>query len=283
MPAESTLQDDGLETPEIGPWGEHKYRLAQGYARVFATAMKRKWDQRVYVDLYAGSGRARIEGTTRIVPTSPLRALKIPDLFDRYVFCELNPKLLDALHTRVLREHKEASTSFVPGDVNAEIDKVLAKLPAPSKTNRVLTFCFVDPYKLDDLKFETIRRLSSRYIVDFLILVPTDMDANRNERRYSQPESKTLDKFFGDSAWRASWEKAKREGEPFWGFVLKHFVSKMEALGYLDQAAQQAELIRSFEKNLPLYRLAFFSRNELGTRFWKEVRKYATPQTAFDF
>jgi hypothetical protein len=57
----------------------------------------------------------------------------------------------------------------------------------------------------------------------------------------------------------------------------------MEALGYLDQAAQQAELIRSFEKNLPLYRLAFFSRNELGTQFWKEVRKYATPQTAFDF
>jgi len=57
----------------------------------------------------------------------------------------------------------------------------------------------------------------------------------------------------------------------------------METLGYLDHAAEQAELIRSVEKNLPLYRLAFFSRNPLGARFWKEVTKYATPQTAFDF
>jgi len=282
VPAESTLQDDGLEAPEIGPWGEHKYRLAQGYARVFATAMKRKWDQRVYVDLYAGSGHARIEGTTRIVPTSPLRALKIPDPFDQYVFCELNPKLLEALRTRVSREHKDAKVGVVLGNVNTEISEVLARLPVPSRTNRVLTFCFADPYKLDDLKFETVRQLSQRY-VDFLILVPTEMDANRNERRYIQPENKTLDEFFGDAGWRVSWERAKREGEPFWGFVLKHFASKMEALEYLDQAAQQAELIRSFEKNLPLYRLAFFSRNELGTRFWKEVRKYATPQTAFDF
>jgi three-Cys-motif partner protein len=282
VPAESTLQDDGLEAPEIGPWGEHKYRLAQGYARVFATAMKRKWDQRVYVDLYAGSGRARIEGTTRIVPTSPLRALKIPDPFDQYVFCELNPKLLEALRTRVSREHKDANVSFVLGNVNTEISEVLMRLPIPSRTNRVLTFCFADPYKLDDLKFETVQQLSQRY-VDFLILVPTEMDANRNERRYIQPENKTLDEFFGDADWRVSWGRAKREGEPFWGFVLKHFASKMEALEYLDQAAQQAELIRSFEKNLPLYRLAFFSRNELGTRFWKEVRKYATPQTAFDF
>ena len=282
MSAESSLQDDGLETPEIGSWGEHKYRLAQGYARVFATAMKRKWDQRVYVDLYAGAGRARIEGTERIVLTSPLRALKLPDPFDQYVFCEIDPKLLDTLRARVSREHKSAKVSFVPGDVNIKIGEVLAKLPVPSKSNKVLIFCFADPFKLDDLKFETIRQLSSRY-VDFLILVPTEMDANRNERRYSQPENKTLDEFFGDANWRIEWDKARHAREPFWGFVLKHFASRMEALKYLDQAAEQAELIRSVQKNLPLYRLAFFSRSHLGARFWKDVRKYATPQTAFDF
>jgi three-Cys-motif partner protein len=282
VPTEPTLKDDGLETPEIRPWGEHKYRLVQGYARVFATAMKRKWDQRVYVDLYAGSGHARIEGTTRIVPTSPLRALTIPDPFDRYIFCEKDPALLGALRARVSRERKHFDVDFVLGDGNVEIDEVLAKLPVPSRSNRVLAFCFADPFKLDDLKFETIRRLSSRYI-DFLILVPTEMDANRNMVLYSQPHNKTLDTFFGDANWRTAWKKAELEGEPFWGFVLKYFASCMEGLGYLDHAAEQAELIRSVEKNLPLYRLAFFSRNPLGTRFWKEVRKYATPQTAFDF
>lgn len=282
MPPESTLEDDGLDTPPIGAWGEHKYRLAQGYARVFATAMKKKWDQRVYVDLYAGSGRARIEGTGRIVLSSPLRALEIPDRFDRYVFCEKDLGLLEALRARVSKEYEDTSVSFVCGDVNLEIEEVLAKLPIPSRQNRVLAFCFADPFKLDDLKFETIRHLSNRY-VDFLILVPTDMDAHRNMLRYSQSGNKTLDGFFGDSNWKTGWKRAELEGEPFWGFVLKHFAARMEALRYLDHAAEQAELIRSVEKNLPLYRLAFFSRNQLGARFWKEVKKYATPQTAFDF
>lgn len=278
MSTEPTLEDDGLETPEIGPWGEHKYRLVHGYARVFAMAMKRKW-YRVYLDLYAGSGRARIEGTGRIVRTSPLRAMEIPDPFDQYVFCEKDPVRLEALRSRVAREHQGTNVSFVAGDVNAQAEEILAELPAPSKARKVLAFCFADPFKLDDLKFDTIHRLASRYM-DFLILVPTDMDANRNMLRYSQPGNQTLDAFFGDTGWRAHWEKAELLGEPFWGFVLKHFASRLETLRYLDHAAEQSELIRSVEKNLPLYRLAFFSRHQLGARFWKEVRKYATPQTS---
>jgi hypothetical protein len=109
------------------------------------------------------------------------------------------------------------------------------------------------------------------------------MDANRNKRRYCEPNNKTLDQFFGTSQWRIEWPKAESLGEPFWGFVIKFFASQMQNLGYLDHAAEQAELIRSVEKNLPLYRLAFFSRHPLGARFWGQVRKYATPQTSFDF
>jgi three-Cys-motif partner protein len=279
---ESSLADDGLDTPEIGSWGEHKYRLAQSYARVFATAMKRKWDVRIYVDLFAGSGRARIEGTNRLVLTSPLRALEIPDRFDRYVFCEKEPERIQALEIRVKRGYGTAESHFLLGDVNTEIEKVMQKLQAPGKARKVLAFCFADPFRLEDLKFETIRRLSSRYI-DFLILVPTDMDANRNMLRYCQPTNRTLDQFLGTSGWREKWLEAEVKSEPFWGFVLKFFALQMKNLGYLDHAAEQAELIRSVEKNLPLYRLAFFSRHPLAARFWKEVRKYATPQASFGF
>jgi hypothetical protein len=49
-----SLQDDGLVTPIVGVWAEEKYRLVECYARIFATAMKRKWDMRVYVDLFSG-------------------------------------------------------------------------------------------------------------------------------------------------------------------------------------------------------------------------------------
>jgi len=119
--------------------------------------------------------------------------------------------------------------------------------------------------------------------MDFLILIPTGMDANRNRLRYCQPDNKTLDMFFGTEECRASWKEAELKGERFVGFVLRFYALQMQNLRYLDQGAEQAELIRSLEKNLPLYRLALFSRHKLGGRFWNEVRKYAIPQTSFDF
>jgi len=36
--------------------------------------------------------------------------------------------------------------------------------------------------------------------------------------------------------------------------------------------------IRSTKENLPLYHLGFFSRHELGSKFWREARKYSDDQ-----
>lgn len=91
------LTDDGLITPEIGAWGEDKYRLVSIYATMFATSMKDKWDCRVYIDLFAGAGRARIKNTKRIIPASPMLALDIKDKFDTYIFCEEDPEKFRAL------------------------------------------------------------------------------------------------------------------------------------------------------------------------------------------
>jgi len=275
------LVNDGLATPEVGAWAEEKYRLLQGYARVFATSMKNKW-KRVYVDLFAGSGRSRIKNTGRIVLASPLLALEIPDRFDRYIFCEKADDKIDALRKRVASNHSDTDVRFVHGDANQLVDDILAEFPPHSGTSKVLAFCFADPYSLDNLKFSTIERMSSRF-VDFLILIPTDMDANRNMHRYSAPDNKTLDDFFGTSEWRQEWKNAELRGEPPWMLVTSFYSERMRCLKYLDHAAEQAQLIRSDEKNLPLYRLAFFSRHKLGERFWKQVKKYACPQTSIDF
>ena len=75
-----TVSDDGLYTPEIGDWADKKYRLLWHYANLFATSMKKKWDKRVFIDLFSGSGYARIRGTTRVVQTSSLLALLTPAL-----------------------------------------------------------------------------------------------------------------------------------------------------------------------------------------------------------
>ena len=38
------------------------------------------------------------------------------------------------------------------------------------------------------------------------------------------------------------------------------------------------KLVRSTDKNLPLYHLAFFSRHPLGQKLWREAVKSSNPQ-----
>lgn len=78
------LVDDGYLAPEIGSWGEDKYDLVKKYAQMFATSMKKKWNTRIYIDLFSGPGRARIKRSRKIVLGSPLLAMDIQDPFDRH-------------------------------------------------------------------------------------------------------------------------------------------------------------------------------------------------------
>ena len=96
-------QDDGLPIADVGGWVREKYLRVWMYDQMFATGMKKRWDERVYVDLFSGSGYSRVRGTNEILMGSPLLAVQIPDRFDRYVFCDENPELLDALRARVER------------------------------------------------------------------------------------------------------------------------------------------------------------------------------------
>lgn len=77
--------DDGLNCPDVGGWAEGKYRLLALYDELFSTGMKNKWDQRVYVDLYAGAGHSRIQGTKTVLKGSPIIALTVTNPFDKYI------------------------------------------------------------------------------------------------------------------------------------------------------------------------------------------------------
>src|SRR5215813_11295990 len=109
------VDDDGLITPEVGVHAETKYRLLALYDAIFSTGMKNKWDQRVYIDLYSAAGYGRIKGRTTILRGSPLLALTVPDPFDKYIFCEEDPGLIDALETRVKRTAPNADVTFIQG------------------------------------------------------------------------------------------------------------------------------------------------------------------------
>ena len=92
-----------------------------------------------------------------------------------------DPRNADALRQRATKESSDRKFAVLSGDANAMVPDVLGLVPTANKARRVLCFCFMDPYQLSNLKFATIERLSKRY-VDFLVLIPSSMDANRNER-----------------------------------------------------------------------------------------------------
>jgi len=78
--------------------------------------------------------------------------------------------------------------------------------------------------------------------------------------------------------WRSEWEEAKAKGEGFSSYLMDRFSKQMEARRYIRAPIEETKLVRSTEKNLPLYRLALFSRHELGKKFWEQAKKYAKEQ-----
>ena len=248
------------------------------YDQLFATGMKYKWDQRAYIDVYSGAGFARIQGTSTILKGSPILALTVRDPFDRYIFCEENHVLMEALKTRSRRIAPTANVEYVEGNCDSNIDKICALIPRASSGNTVLSLCCVDPFDFG-IKFATLRRLSESYM-DFLVLLAVGMDANRNYDHYVEGNSDKIDLALGNVEWRKRW-KTHVSRSDFRSFLAREFALSMESLGYLHQELHQMRLVRSTEKNLPLYYLALFSRKEVAYGFWKDVMKYAVDQTTF--
>jgi three-Cys-motif partner protein len=279
--AEIIAEDDGLPCSDVGAWAADKYTLVALYDRLFSTGMKNKWPTRVYIDLYSGPGFARVRGTNRMMVGSPLLALGVPDPFDKYIFCESDPDFLEALQARVNRLSPTTDAKFIRGDCNERIEEICASIPSPSGGRGVLTFCFVDPYDIS-IRFSTVKRLSS-YFIDFLFLLALQVDANRNIERYLSPANSKIEEFLGLPDWRKRWRIAESRGTRFPRFLAEQFSAQMETLRYLPAPWDGMKQVRSDEKNLPLYRLALFSRHPLAYQFWDEVLRYSSDQQDFPF
>src|SRR5271167_1005046 len=211
--AEIIAEDDGLPYSEVGAWAEDKYTLVGLYDRLFSTGMKNKWPTRVYIDLYSGPGFVRVRGTTRMMVGSPLLALGTPDPFDKYIFCDSDPDLLETLGARVSRLSPTANATFIRGDCNESIEEICASIPSRSPGRGVLTFCFVDPYDIS-IRSSTVKRLSS-YFIDSLFLLALQVDANRNIERYLGLGNSKVEEFLGLPDWRERWRIADSRGTRF--------------------------------------------------------------------
>ena len=131
------VTDDGLPCAEVHHWAEDKYRLLALYDELFSNGMKNKWDQRVYIDLYAGAGFSHVQGTRTFLKGSPIIALTVACPFDKYIFCEEKEELLEALKARVARMAPQASVTPVLGNCDGKIDEICGAIPRGSRQNQI--------------------------------------------------------------------------------------------------------------------------------------------------
>ena len=276
------LEDDGLHTPSIKAHSLEKIRIHNAYASIFSSAMKGKWPQRAYVGLYSGPGRARVDGTGEIVETTALSALRLRDPFTKYVFVDHDSRCVDALRTRAASVTGKADVTVIQEDVDRATTRVIEEMPDFGPGRGLRSFCFIDPFSAE-LDFDVIRTLGSRFKMDFLILLMLGRDVRTNFRRYLEdPNDTRIARLVDDPDWREEWLAQPRRPRELLPFVHSRFDDAMARLGYPHSPPEETHSIRVMGKNVFLYSLVFYSKNELGQKFWRIARGMMTPQFGLD-
>jgi three-Cys-motif partner protein len=207
--------------------------------------------------------------------SSALIALSVNHKFNKYIFCEEDEACSVALRARVERHFPEANVEFIKGDSNKNVEDVIKAIPKHSKDEKVLRFCFVDPFSLN-LKFNTIKKLATVGKIDFLILLALHMDGNRNLFNYISDNQNKVDEFINHTSWREPFKNGKLASKDFIKYLADKYDQNMKALDYMEPVKKQ--LVKIDDINVPLYYLAFYSKHERGNDFYKKVEKYLSPQ-----
>lgn len=268
-------EPDELFAPDVGAWARQKNMRLWNYLGIFTTGMKTSYDTRVYVDLFAGSGKNRIKKTSEWLLGSPLLALSVRDQFDRLIFCEKDAEKADALKIRAFRMRTD-NVHVLNLDANEDVSEVERLIPYRG----ALTFCFVDPYDIG-FNFNQLVRLTKSRRMDVLILLAVQMDARRNLEIYRREENQKISRMLGRDDWRDDWSAAENSGVPFGRWFRTAFTGSMEGIGYVRPKDADIQTIKLRDVgNVGLYDLAFYSKHERGYDFWRKAVKGATDQTS---
>ena len=210
---------NGYLIPEVGEWSDRKYSIVAVYNQLFSKGMKNKW-KRIYIDLFAGAGVSKYRENGKIVKGSPLLALDVEYKFDKYIFCEDDIDKADALEKRINEFYPSVNYKVFHGDCNHIIDEILKEIPSE---RNILSFCFIDSYSLNGLRFKTIKALASKKRMDFLMLFPSSMQINRWRSEYVNRRLNEIEEYLGLKNWRDDWKDDNLNDREFVRFIATKF------------------------------------------------------------
>lgn len=258
--------EDGWPREIVGSWAADKYARVAKYVDI-SRAVRRGFVApgkagATYIELFSGPGRVRVRDSALVLDGSPLVAwqesVRSKTPFSQVHIADADPRLVEATTARL--RNVGATVEREKGVAEETLTRIMPKL------NRfALHFAFLDPYNLESLSFELIRKLATLQRMDILIHVSLQ-DLNRNLLRYVERESSPLDSFAPD--WRAHVDDA-RSLEHVRGKLFEYWRSLVHEVDM--STAETAELVVG-PNNQPLYWLAFVARHERALEFWEKIR-----------
>lgn len=209
------------DLPEVGPWAKEKLEALARYLDFYTKVLKNQRWRTIYLDAYAGGGRAivraeerptangpglfgeepRVDAEVReLIDGSPRVALGIENPFDRYIFADPDPNRAAELETlrqefAISRTINVLRTTAVDG-----IAWVTAQ-PISRRTHRGIAF--LDPFGAN-LDWGSIQKLADTRLFEVVINFALSMAIQRmlpNSGEVPDNWAAKLDSYFGSRVW----------------------------------------------------------------------------------
>lgn len=262
---------DGMRVEVVGSWSQEKHLRLKKYVDITKkTRAKYDYSGAAYIDLYCGPGKIQVRGEDAIQDGSPLLALRESikeSPFTSIHIADLDIENLESCSKRLKSLPNAPAIYSYHGKAEETALDVIKDI---NKSG--LHLAFLDPYSIGAIPFSVIQALSRIKRMNMIIHV-SEMDLNRNIRMYK--ETGVLEEFAPGCVSAIDW---RHKDEIVRAELFSYWRSKLEALGYIVGGAEKV----TGDKNQPFYWLISVSRNDLGKKFWDEIRKIE-PQRGFDF
>lgn len=260
--------EDGLPVMKVGAWSEEKHVALSRYVDS-ARKARAKWGYTSFIDLFAGPGRVLNRDSKIISDGGVLSAWRMAQQggapFNEVFIGDIDTESVRACEKRLVAAG--ASVRALVGSAANTVDEVLAALP------NGLHFAFLDPFNIEHLDFEIIRKLSSRPNIDILIHFSV-MDVQRNIGGDFKLSSSRLDAAAPE--WRANLNLDAVPKHERVNAYLQYWESLVSNLTTM-QVAKNKPLFVNTNRG-PLYRLIHLSRHPLAQKLWNTAAIPGSPQ-----